>query len=60
MVAVVSNDSGIKSKHDLKDKKLCHPGYESEVDSNRIISNVMLTSGIEWCKMNSISVVLVV
>lgn len=40
MVAIINNDSGIKDKHDLRDKRLCHPGYESESDSNRVISNV--------------------
>lgn len=42
MVVVVNNESGIKSKHDLIEKKFCHPGYDSEADSNRIISNVSI------------------
>ncbi|XP_076253125.1 transferrin 3 isoform X1 [Rhynchophorus ferrugineus] len=39
VVAVVSNHANIKSKHDLKNKKYCHPGYGYEADWTRILSN---------------------
>lgn len=41
VVAVVSNDAGIKSKYDLKDKLLCHPGYGYETDWTSILANVI-------------------
>lgn len=40
VVAVIRDTSGIKSKHDLKDKNLCHPGYGYETDWTNILSNV--------------------
>ncbi|XP_066141002.1 transferrin [Euwallacea fornicatus] len=39
IVAVISNHAGIKSKHDLKGKKYCHPGYGYEADWTKILSN---------------------
>ncbi|CAG9863748.1 unnamed protein product [Phyllotreta striolata] len=40
VVAVVDNASGIKSRHDLKNKKYCHPGYGYETDDwSKILSN---------------------
>lgn len=39
IVAVISNRSNIKSKHDLRHKKYCHPGYGYEADWTRILSN---------------------
>lgn len=42
VVAVVSDDSGINSKYDLQDKKLCHPGYGYESDWTSILSNVSI------------------
>ncbi|XP_023309775.1 transferrin [Anoplophora glabripennis] len=39
VVAVVNNNAGIKSKHDLKGKRFCHPGYGYETDWTRILAN---------------------
>ncbi|XP_018328245.1 transferrin [Agrilus planipennis] len=41
VVAVINNDAGISSKHDLKDKKLCHPGYGYETDWTTILANYL-------------------
>lgn len=42
IVAVFRNSSGIRSIHDLKDKRFCHPGYGYESDWTRILSNVII------------------
>lgn len=39
VVAVIDNNSGIKSRHDLKGKRYCHPGYGYETDWTTILSN---------------------
>ncbi|XP_074025807.1 transferrin 3 [Leptinotarsa decemlineata] len=39
VVAVIDNNSEIKSRHDLGGKKFCHPGYGYETDWTRILSN---------------------
>lgn len=44
VVAVVDKSSGIRSRHDLKEKKYCHPGYGYETDWSRIIANVILVN----------------
>lgn len=44
VVAVIDNRANIKSRHDLKDKKFCHPGYGYEADWTRILSNYLEAS----------------
>jgi hypothetical protein len=44
VVAVVQDSAGIASKHDLKGKKFCHPGYGYETDWTRILSNYLEAS----------------
>ncbi|CAG9765049.1 unnamed protein product [Ceutorhynchus assimilis] len=39
VVAVILNDAHIRSKHDLRGKRFCHPGYGYEADWTRILSN---------------------
>lgn len=39
IVAVVDNRSGIRSRHDLKGKRYCHPGYGHNTEWSRILSN---------------------
>lgn len=39
IVAVVDNRSGIKSRHDLKGRRYCHPGYGYESDWSTVLSN---------------------
>lgn len=39
VVAVVDIRSGIKSRHDLKGKRYCHPGYGHEYEWSTILSN---------------------
>ncbi|CAH1959218.1 unnamed protein product [Acanthoscelides obtectus] len=39
VVAVIDNNSRIKSKHDLRGKRLCHPGFGYETDWNKILAN---------------------
>lgn len=41
VVAIVSDESGINSVHDLKDKNFCHPGYGYETDWTNIIANFL-------------------
>ncbi|XP_065170841.1 transferrin [Atheta coriaria] len=41
VVAIVSDESGINSVHDLKDKNFCHPGYGYETDWTNIITNFL-------------------
>lgn len=40
VVAIINNHAGIKSRHDLKGKRYCHPGYGYETDWTRILANV--------------------
>lgn len=44
VVAVVTKESGITSRHDLKEKRYCHPGYGYETDFNRILANYLEAS----------------
>ncbi|KAJ8938556.1 hypothetical protein NQ314_011445 [Rhamnusium bicolor] len=39
VVAVVNDKTGIKSRHDLRGKRYCHPGYGYETDWTRILAN---------------------
>ncbi|XP_060523755.1 transferrin [Cylas formicarius] len=39
VVAVVGNHANIRSRHDLRNKRFCHPGYGYETDWTRILSN---------------------
>lgn len=39
VVAVVDKHSGIRSRHDLKGKKYCHPGYGIERDWSKVLAN---------------------
>lgn len=44
VVAVLNKKSNIKSKHDLQDKRFCHPGYGYESEWTRILSNYLEAS----------------
>ncbi|KAJ8921781.1 hypothetical protein NQ315_008407, partial [Exocentrus adspersus] len=39
VVAIANDRSGIKSRHDLKGKRYCHPGYGYEENWTRILAN---------------------
>ncbi|GJQ77040.1 hypothetical protein Trydic_g23613 [Trypoxylus dichotomus] len=41
IVAVVSKSSGITNTHDLKEKILCHPGYESNGFISEVLTNFL-------------------
>lgn len=41
VVAVINDASGIKSQYDLKNKRLCHPGYGYETDWTNILANYL-------------------
>lgn len=40
IVAVVNNDAGIHTVHDLRGAKLCHPGYGLENHWTEVLANV--------------------
>lgn len=44
VVAVIDNRANIKSRHDLKGKKFCHPGYGYDSDWTTILSNYFETT----------------
>ncbi|GLV38042.1 Transferrin 3 [Carabus blaptoides fortunei] len=44
VVAIVSDDSGISSKYELQDKRLCHPGYGNDAEWTRILANFLEAS----------------
>ncbi|XP_017783463.1 PREDICTED: transferrin [Nicrophorus vespilloides] len=44
VVAVINDESGIKSKHDLRNKNFCHPGYGYETDWTDILANFLEAS----------------
>ncbi|KAL3278705.1 hypothetical protein HHI36_016239 [Cryptolaemus montrouzieri] len=44
VVAVLDKKAGIKSRHDLQDKRFCHPGYGYQSDWTTILSNYLEAS----------------
>ncbi|XP_063912474.1 transferrin [Zophobas morio] len=44
VVAVTQNSARIRSRHDLKGKRFCHPGYGYETDWTRILANYLEAS----------------
>ncbi|KAK5650025.1 hypothetical protein RI129_001054 [Pyrocoelia pectoralis] len=44
VVAVIDDEARIKTRYDLRDKRLCHPGYGYEADWTQILANYLEVS----------------
>ncbi|XP_031358132.1 transferrin-like, partial [Photinus pyralis] len=44
VVAVVDDEARIQTRYDLRDKRLCHPGYGYEADWTQILANYLEVS----------------